>query len=316
MNAAGVARNVFEWVFRPAALRAARTGLTAGNEQRDAEIRQAKLLLEVARRVEEPADALPPGAQPAVSLALYRDAIYWALAARRSNGGAPAPDLRALWDESAATQALPAGAADADAPGALRRMLVDDYDPRSLAVKEADAARARAFAESLVWDAAAPRRRINWVHAQRWMRLGLVALGVLLLVSGFRFLTRGPNLAAGKPFRVSHQWPGWADCVKNEDCGQLMFATDFVHEPWMEIDLGTPTKIHRVDIVNRDKCCQDRAVPLVVELSTDQKTWTQVARRDDEFGSWTATFRPKVVRFVRLKALKQTWLHLKSVAVR
>jgi hypothetical protein len=315
MTAGNVARKVFEWVFRPAALRAARAGLATGDPGRDAALRQAKLLVEVARRVEEPADALPPGAQPAVSLALYRDAIYWALAARRPDDGAPPPDLRALWDASPA-EALAAGTPDAQAQGALRRTLVDGYDPRSLAVKPADTARARAFAEALLWQSGAPRRRVNLVHAQRWLRTAGVVVLVALLVAGVRLLVRPPDLAAGKPFRISQPWSGWAECVRNEDCGSLMFVTEAGYEPWVEIDLGAPKTVQRVDVANRSKCCQDRAVPLVIELSTDQKTWSQVARKDEEFNSWTAKFRPKVARFVRLKVLRNSYLHLKSVAVR
>jgi hypothetical protein len=316
MTAGAVARNVFEWVFRPAALREARAGLTAGNDQREAAIRQAKLLLEVARRVEQPADALPSGAPPAVALALYRDAIYWALAARRSSNDAPPPELGALWDADTAER-LAAGAPAGEARDAVRRALVDDYDPRALAVTEADTAPARAFAEALLWDAAAPRRRINRVRAQRWLRLAVVALGVSSLVAGVRLLTRGPDLAAGKPFRISQPWPGFAECVRSEDCAQLMFVTEMGNQPWVEIDLGAPPKtIHRIEVTNRSKCCQERAVPLLVEISTNGASWTQVARRDDEFDSWTATFRPKAARYVRLKVLKSTMLHLKSVVVR
>ena len=138
-----------------------------------------------------------------------------------------------------------------------------------------------------------------------------------MLVAGVRLLTRGADLAAGKPFRISQPWPGFAECVRSEDCAQLMFVTEMGHHPWVEIDLGIPPKtIHRIEVTNRSKCCQDRAVPLLVEISTDGAGWTQVARRDKEFDSWTATFRPKVARYVRLKALKSTMLHLKSVVVR
>jgi hypothetical protein len=316
MTAGAVTRRVFEWVSRRAALREARAGLTAGNDQREAAIRQAKLLLEVARRVEQPADALPPGAAPAVALALYRDAIYWALAARRSSNGAPPAELGALWDTDTA-QTLAAGRPAGEARAVVRRTLVDDYDPRSLAVTEADTAPARLFAEALLWEAAAPRRRVNRVHAQRWLRVAAVALGIGLLVAGVRLLARGPDLAAGKPFRVSQPWPGFAECVRSEDCAHLMFVTEMGHQPWVEIDLGAPPKtIHRIEVTNRSKCCQERAVPLLVEISTDGASWVQVARRDETFNSWTATFRPRAARYVRLKALKLTMLHLKSVVVR
>ena len=84
MDARAIPRRVFEWIFRRAALGEARAGLRPPDDPREAAARQARLVLEVARRTAEPAEALPPGGQPAVLLALYRDAIYWAL------GGAPA----------------------------------------------------------------------------------------------------------------------------------------------------------------------------------------------------------------------------------
>ena len=100
MDARAIPRRVFEWIFRPAALREARAALRAPDDPREAAARQARLVLEVARRTAEPAEALPPGGQPAVLLALYRDAIYWALAARRPDRSPPPADLRALWDAS------------------------------------------------------------------------------------------------------------------------------------------------------------------------------------------------------------------------
>src|SRR5262245_45676547 len=98
MDARALPRQIFEWLFRPAALRDARLGLPAADDARAVAARQAKLVLEIARRTAEPAEALPPGGQQAVLLGLYRDAIYWALAARRAGAGEPPADLRALWD--------------------------------------------------------------------------------------------------------------------------------------------------------------------------------------------------------------------------
>jgi hypothetical protein len=315
MRAGDVAKRTYEWIFRPGELRAARAGLPAANDPREAARRQAKLLLEVARRTAEPGEALPPGAQPAVLLSLYRDAIYWGLAARRTGGGPLPSDLRTLWDASNPQTMAAAAAPDNEASAALRRTLFDEYDPRSLAVSDGDAARARSFAEALAWDLEAPRRRVAWILTQRWLRVALIAGAVCLLVVGVRARLQGPDLAAGRPFRISAPWAGWAACVANEDCSHLMFHTDVDNEPWVEIDLGAPKTVHRVDVANRSKCCADRALPLVVELSTDQKAWTRVARRDEPFGIWTAQFRPRVARYVRLKALRRTILHLKSIAV-
>ena len=137
-----------------------------------------------------------------MTLGLYRDAIYWALAARHADGGAAPSDLRALWDASH-PQTSAASPPDNEASAALRKTLFDDYAPHSLAVTDEDAARAREFAEALVWDLDAPRRRIERVLIQRWLRVALLGAVLFLLVIGGRVLMLGPNLAAGKPFRLS-----------------------------------------------------------------------------------------------------------------
>ena len=314
-RARDVARKTFEWIFRRATLRDARAGLPIADDPRAAAARQAKLLLEIARRTAEPAEALPAGALPAVTLGLSREVIYWALAARRADGGAVPSDLRALWDASQ-PQTSSASPPDNEASAALRRTLFDDYAPHALSVTAKDAARAREFAEALVWDLDAPRRRIERVLLQRWLRIALLGAVLVLLVIGGRVLMLGPNLAAGKPFRLSSSFSGWAACVANNGCNGLMFHTETEPNPWIELDLGAPKKVSRVEVINRGDCCADRATPLVVEVSTDRATWTPVARRNEPFGSWAASFPARVARYVRLTVPRRTVLHLQAIAVR
>ena len=315
MNARDIAGKSFEWIFRRAALRDARAGLPAADDQRAVATRQAKLLLEITRRTAEPAEALPAGALPAVTLGLSREVIYWALAARRADGGTTPSDLRALWD-AAQPQTSSASPPDNEASAALRKTLFDDYAPHALAVTDAEAARARDFAEALVWDLDAPRRRMERVLIQRWLRVALLGAVLLLLAIGGRVLMLGPNLAAGKPFRLSSTFSGWAACVASTGCAGLMFHTETEPNPWVEIDLGAPMKVSRVEVINRGDCCADRATPLVVEVSTDRARWTPVARRNEPFGSWTASFPARVARYVRLSVPKRTVLHLQAIAVR
>jgi hypothetical protein len=315
MDARALPRRMFEWLFRPAALRDARRALPAADDRCAVAARQAKLVLEVARRTAEPAEALPPGGQQAVLLGLYRDAIYWALAAKRTDAGEPPADLRALWDAS--NPQLAAGSPpDNEASAALRKTLFDDYGPRALAVTDEDVGRARAFAEALVWDLDAPRRGIERVLVQRWLRVALAAAALVALVIGGRVLMLGPNLAQGKPFRTSSTWSGWTACVANAGCNGLMLHTETENNPWVEIDLGTPTKVHRIEVINRGDCCADRATPLAVEVSTDRAGWTQVARSDQDFGSWKTNFPARTARYVRLRVLKRSVLHLQAIAVR
>jgi hypothetical protein len=315
MDARALPRQVIEWIFRPAALREARSGLRRGDDPREVAARQARLLLEVARRTAEPAESLPPGGKPAVMVGLYRDAIYWGLAARRAGPTPPPTDLRELWDASNA-QLSAATPPDNEESVALRRTLFDDHAARSLAITDQDAARARAFAEALVWELDAARRRVERVFVQRWLRVALIAAAALGLLIASRALWLGPNLAAGRPFRVSSTSSGWPACLANNGCKGLMFHTETEDNPWVEIDLGAPRKVRRVEVINRADCCADRAKPLVAEVSIDRVTWTQVARNDEEFGSWKLDFSPRLARYVRLRSPRHTVLHLQAIAVR
>ena len=96
----------------------------------------------------------------------------------------------------------------------------------------------------------------------------------------------------------------------------MLFRSETENNPWVEIDLGAPTRVHRIEVINRGDCCADRATPMVVEVSTDRASWTQVARRDEDFGSWKTNFPGHIARYVRLRVLKRSVLHLQAIAVR
>lgn len=316
MNARELLPRLSEWMFRGTALREARTELRQGGAGgREGAVRQAKLLLEIAGRVEQPGEALPPGATAPVLLGLYRDAVYWTLVARRDDPGSAPTDLRALWEASLppVPETWPPTEGD---PAPVRRILLDNYAPRSLAGRDEDVARVRAFAQDLVREADAPRRRVGRLLLQRWARIALACAVLVLLALGGLALRRGPNLAKGKPFRLSSTWPGWADCVATNGCFDLMFDTEAQDNPWVEIDLGKPTKVRRLEVLNRGDCCAESASPLVAEVSTDRAKWAQVARIDATFDNWEANFPPHVARYVRLRVARFSSLHLRAIDIR
>jgi hypothetical protein len=224
---------------------------------------------------------------------------------------APAPDLPTLWAQTP-TEQLERAAGGAAAAEQLRRTLADGAPAYSLDAAEEIASLARKFTTTLVANLDAPRRRIDKLSMQRWTRVGLVVALLLSTVYAARVLVLGPNLIEGKPFRTSTAYAGCADGA----CPDLMFHTENENSPWIEFDLGAPQAIRRVEVTNRLHCCQDRAVPLVVEISTDRTAWTEVARRDLEFIAWRASFPRKTGRYVRLRVPRQTALHLKDVVVR
>ena len=316
MNARELLPKVSEWMFRGTALRDARAELRRGGAgARQAAVRQAKLLLEIARRVEEPGEALPPGAPVPVLLGLYRDTFYWALAARRDDPGSAPTDLRALWEASLPPVPDTWPPTEGD-PAPVRRILLDNYAPRSLAGHEDDVARVRAFARNLVREADAPRRRVERLLLQRWVRIALACAVLVLLALGGQALWRGSNLAKGKPFRLSSTWSGWDACVATNGCFDLMFDTEAQDNPWVEFDLGKPTKVRRIEVLNRVDCCAENASPLVAEVSIDRATWAQVARIDATFDNWEANFPPRIARYVRLRVARNSSLHLRAIDIR
>lgn len=96
----------------------------------------------------------------------------------------------------------------------------------------------------------------------------------------------------------------------------LVFHTQQEKEPWVEIDLNDTRAISRVTIRHRTDCCTDRGLPLIVETAGDDKKWEEVARRDESFDKWTATFSTRPARYVRLRSTADTVLHFSEVVVK
>ncbi len=307
MSARSFLAKLREWFLRSAAMRDARAVVAGPGGRRKRASAQAELFNEVARRVAEPVEPLPSGSRAAVELALYRDATYWALVAMRPDE-TNAPDLATLWNETP-PERLEQAAGDIEAAEAMRKTLTDDANAPLLEVTDEDAARAGKFVAALVAELEVPRRRVERVTFQRWSRIGLATFALLLAAYGVRALILGPNLVAGKPSRVSSAWAG---CP----CEGIFFHTEKENNPWLEYDLGKPTAIHRVEIKNRAECCEERAVPLIVEMSNDRAKWTEVIRREKEFSSWTATFPKRTARYVRFRVPRVTELHFKEVVLR
>jgi hypothetical protein len=147
-------------------------------------------------------------------------------------------------------------------------------------------------------------------------RLALVVAVLLSIVLGY-WLWFPRNLLAGAPFRTSSSW---AVCEpEKRRCGgaylEVFFHTNVENEPWIEFDLGSTRKLGRVYVRNRHNY-RERAVPLIVEVSRDRKSWREVRRQAEVFREWKAEFRPVQARFVRLRVAKHsTALHLEAVEI-
>jgi hypothetical protein len=218
--------------------------------------------------------------------------------------------------DRAPPELLVAAAPDDATLGAIKEALLES--PATVSVEasereEQQAGRVRAFVDTLLWNADAPRRRLDQLLVFRLIRLTLVAAVLLLVAFGVYRVTRGPNLAAGKPWKTSSRWTG---CSADPTCeGILLFHTVEEKEPWAQLDLLKPQTIHRIEVKNRVECCADRIVPLVVEVSLDGKQWTEVGRKKDQFTTWTIKFPPRSARYIKLHIARVSTLHIHDLIV-
>jgi len=323
-------KKALDWIFVTDALRAARREFHEDEAVRGAALQQARLLSEIAGRIAEPAEPLPPGDRVPVILRVLQDGVALALTTTRPAaeaapvavaGVAPSetaavlapavPDLGKTWDATPEA-VLRDAAEDAADLATVKETLFGQSAP---AAPEAPAVtRTRAFLDRLLWNADAPRRRVEALLLQRWLRVAAVLVALFLLGLIIRVVAHGKNLLDGKPFAVSSSWSG---CSTDPSCdGVLLFHTNNENEPWVIFDLQTPTALHRLDVSNRLDSYQDRAVPLVAELSTDRQHWKEVGRRTDVFSTWTLTFPSTTARYIKLKVARVSTLHLKSVEAR
>jgi hypothetical protein len=153
---------------------------------------------------------------------------------------------------------------------------------------------------------------IEALRFQRTYRLVITALTTALVTmattAGVSRLTRGPDLAEGRPWRASSSYP-------SRDVGRtIFFCTKRESNPWVEIDLGDSVEFSRVDVFNRTSFTE-RAAPLIVEASDSQSDWRPLARQNSPFIQATLDFPLTRARYVRLRVPRRVYFHLRKVAV-
>ncbi|MET0391475.1 MAG: discoidin domain-containing protein [Polyangiales bacterium] len=308
-----------EWFWRGSALQAAKAAPKPSSLRRE-RLRRARLAAELADRTIDPAEPLRDGSALPLAISLYREAAYWALLAQSD---APAtPSIRELLDAGTYTKPSLSEADLAVVRSALaEKTFVETAEDRNdVLCREADLS--QAFVHGLIHSELEAEDRVTGVLVQRWVRIGVlfaIIIGAALALNGALQRTiQGPDLAAGKPWRTSSKA---FDCHPKEmECGgarsAMLFHTNEDDKPWMEVDLGSPQSISRVEVVNREDCCLERAAPLVIEVSSDQKKWTQVAKRAETFREWEATFKSTTARYVRARVDRKSILHLIRLTVR
>lgn len=159
--------------------------------------------------------------------------------------------------------------------------------------------------------------RLLWLRRFRIAGLGLV----LALATGFALRGKpGPkNLALHQPVTLSDDQPFLAVDPRHlvdDDELNLGFHTANRENAYVTIDLGSVVPITRVDVFNRPDCCQERAVPLSVQVSSDGQSFTTVERRVRSFHDWHVSLPANSrARYVRLQHEGYELFHLAEVRV-
>jgi len=310
---------LLDWFWQEETVRESQKQVAAKSRRRTKLEQYAAISAEAGDRALHPVTPLRSGSGEVVSALLHRESITATLLALGSSVGSLTEDeaLRAH-----VTRALPQSVTFERLCALVAEPSGIDGVEGNLRVRSAEAEALGGAATALLEVARTPERQLQRAFGQRFLRVGaVVVLVVLAGVFGARAIAgiaMGPNLAEGRPWRASSTYKGFSPeagmCDGNKT--RIFFHTNREREPWVELDLGGPTRITRVDVQNRRDCCRDRSFPLAIEGSLDGEEWQELGRRKEPFSKWTLEFSPTSVRYVRAKALKRTFLHLESLEVR
>jgi hypothetical protein len=132
---------------------------------------------------------------------------------------------------------------------------------------------------------------------------------------GFRARLFPRDLAAGRPWDAGTGDLGLpASGVGPASDGPLFFHTREVQNPALEIDLGGEHVTRSVLVENRADCCQERALPLNVEIWTGN-AWRLIAQRHAAFKVWKYDVGPVRASKIRFRHPGFNYLHLKRISV-
>jgi hypothetical protein len=322
-------RRLVEWFWRGDAMRAAQARDDAARAVLFYEQR-ARIAAEVAQRTLEPSAPWFAGDAEHLAAALYAESIGWSLRLAASLDSSDPPVLKPADPTELAElvkverERLLRASTDEDTLSrVLESLLERPFENRPLTQHDTrQAARElQTVADRLLADLAVQRAAVERVTLQRATRIGalvLTAAVVLVAVVGVaQWHEERSDLAAGKAWTTSSN--GDTSCASPQqqcDNGKTyFFHTQEERNAWVQIDLAKVERLSKVRVLNRVDCCQERASPLVVEVSVDGKSWHEVARNKDTFSEWTARFSPLDGRYVRLKVPRRSILHLKAVRI-
>ncbi len=166
-------------------------------------------------------------------------------------------------------------------------------------------------------DLATGRKRI--AHANRraaWIVSALVVATAAALVLATLALRRPWERYTWVTSSAGYGYPASGTLGDHDFKYDLIFHTQEQEDPSVTIDLLAERTVEKIRVVNRFDCCQDRGLPLAIDLAGPDRGFVQVALRASKFDVWNATFPRQKARYVRLRAIGKTILHLRDVEIR
>lgn len=322
---------MIDWFWCGSAFRALRAARRIPSARALELTRRSRAALELAGVALAPMRAVD--SRDALGCDLCAQSVYWSLLARESLDADTAaartglemarPTLESLWRRADRAE-LERAAGDAESAETMGRALVGrtfaDY-AESSADEQARLSRSLLpFAEALFngIDGAAHVHERLWYRRLRRLSIPIVAIAVAAvgIAYGLERWERARDIARDRPWVASSHWPQPGCPSPAQECSSspaYFFSTVEQNDPWVEFDLGSPQPVSGFSITNRLDCCSDRAIPLIIEVSTDHTQWKEVARRTEDFHAWKGSFRSTKARWVRLRVPRLSFLHLSRV---
>jgi hypothetical protein len=168
-------------------------------------------------------------------------------------------------------------------------------------------------------------RTLASVRGTRWGRVAavlvVVAYAALLVV---RATLMPKDIALGKPVHPSSRpagpkaAPDGHELVDGDFGTSVGVYTNTEDNPSVVIDLQDSYWIDKVKVYNRLDGWFDDCLPLVAEVSTDGKSWEQIGRREEHFGTdppWIVDGGGRRATQLRLRVARKSYLALSEVEV-
>jgi hypothetical protein len=316
-------RRFFGWFWCSTEFSLARGALAAEGPTRRHFREKARAASDFAARALEPQFS-DGGTNPdAVACELYRQSVYWSLLALKSpEAGGARPDARALLRDTDVRALLGEGSATPNASRAielLEREDLTDLSERSREEQSQLLFALRGVAERLLLVLEGPEQALGVLWLRRVVRSSIIFLllaGALVFAFTLRDVReQNTDLTLNKSWHASSSAStGCSSPLQYcDDSPSYFFHTAEERDPWVEFDLEQPRDFSSARVVNRRDCCGERASPLVLEVSDDQKKWKQIARHEGGFRTWKVEFPRQRARYVRVRAVGVTILHLAAV---